>query len=40
MYQITGALDEEARFELQEGWIVYKVTKNPIHDMTVAWITL
>jgi hypothetical protein len=31
----AGALDEEARFELLEGWIVYKVTKNPIHDMTV-----
>jgi len=31
----AGALDEEARFELLEGWVVYKVTKNPIHDMTV-----
>jgi Uma2 family endonuclease len=31
----SGALDEEARFELLEGWIVYKVTKNPVHDSTV-----
>jgi Uma2 family endonuclease len=31
----AGALDEDARFELLEGWIVYKVTKNPLHDMTV-----
>jgi Putative restriction endonuclease len=31
----AGALDEEDRFELLEGWVVYKVTKNPLHDATV-----
>ena len=31
----AGVFDEDARFELLEGWIVSKVTKNPLHDMTV-----
>jgi hypothetical protein len=29
------AVDADERVELLEGWIVYKVTHNPIHDMTV-----
>jgi len=31
----TGLLDEDARVELLEGWIVPKMTHSPLHDATV-----
>jgi len=31
----AGVFEEDDRFELLEGWIVHKVTKNPIHENTI-----
>ena len=35
----SGILDEDDQLELLEGWIVQKMTKNPLHDGTVDEIT-
>jgi Uma2 family endonuclease len=36
----AGALDDDAPLELLEGWIVYTMGHNPVHDVVVKLVTI
>src|SRR5205823_4195395 len=35
----AGIFGEDERFELLEGWIVYKMTRKPPHDATIELVS-
>ncbi len=34
----SGVFDEDDNLELLEGWLVPKMTKNPLHDSRIDWL--